>query len=108
MAALFEPVAEGVKVRLRVQPRASRNAITGVTENGDGDLVLRIAVTAVPEDGKANAAVVKLLAKAWKMAKGNFAVISGKTDRNKVLMVSGSTKDLVETLTQWTEQNIHD
>lgn len=56
---------------------------------GDAGIRLRVLVTAPPEDGKANAAVIKLLAKAWRLPKSAFVVIAGETDRNKVLFVAG-------------------
>lgn len=72
----------GAEIAVRVTPRASRNAI--VIENGD----LRVYVTTVPEDGKANAAVVKLLARALGVAKSRLALVRGSTSRDKVFRIS--------------------
>src|SRR5262245_19909874 len=51
----FSPVGDGIRVRLRVQPRARRNRVDGLVAETDGALALKVAVTAPPEDGKANA-----------------------------------------------------
>jgi len=68
----------GTEIALRVTPKASRNAIVAA-EDG-----LRAYVTVVPEDGKANAAVAKLLAKALGVAKTRLTLVRGQTARDKV------------------------
>ena len=95
----FEPAAGGVRVTVRVTPKASRNAVTGLADTAAGGRALKLSVTAVPEDGKANEAVVKLLAKLWKLPKSNIALVAGATDRNKILHVAGDPADLMRRLT---------
>lgn len=73
----------GTEIALRVTPKASRNAV----ELRDG--ALRVYVTCVPEDGKANAAVQKLLAKELGIAKSRLTLIRGHTARDKVFVVGG-------------------
>lgn len=68
----------GTEIACRVTPKASRNAITR-----EGDL-LRVYVTVVPEGGKANAAVIKLLAKALGVAKSRLVLLRGETSRDKL------------------------
>ncbi len=79
-------------------PKASRNAVTGLADTADGRKALKVAVTAVPEDGKANEAVIKLLAKLWHIPKSSIAVVAGLTDRNKILHVAGDPADLMRRL----------
>ncbi|WP_207455658.1 DUF167 domain-containing protein [Azospirillum sp. SYSU D00513] len=98
-AGPFEPVAGGVRVALRVTPRASRNAVAGLAETAAGGWALKVSVTAVPEDGKANEAVVKLLAKHWKLPRSSIALVAGATDRNKILQVAGDPAELMRRLT---------
>ncbi len=74
---------------MRVSPKASRDAIGGVVADAQGYGVLKIAVTAVPEKGNANAAVIKLLAKAWRLRKSDLHIVQGATDRNKTLLIAG-------------------
>ncbi|MDA5556424.1 DUF167 domain-containing protein [Shimia sp. MMG029] len=80
-SAIELPLASGTEIAVRVTPRASRNA---VVQEGDR---LRVYVTVVPEGGKANAAVVKLLAKALGIAKSRLTLVRGQTARDKVFRV---------------------
>lgn len=85
-------------------PRAGRNAIDGRGDDPDGGVFLRVAVTAAPDGGKANAAVVKLLAKAWGVAKSRISVASGAAARRKTLHVAGNSEDLLQALDAWWEK----
>ena len=71
---------------VRVQPRAKRNAIT---DERDG--VLRVSVAAAPVDGRANAALCKLIAKRAGVARGRVCVIRGERTREKVVRIEGMT-----------------
>ena len=81
MTDLSHLAQSGTEIAVRVTPRASRNAVLV-----DGDAI-RVSVTTVPEDGKANAAVVKLLAKALGIAKSRLVLVRGATSRDKVFRV---------------------
>jgi len=83
MSDLSHLSAPGTEIALRVTPKASRNRI--VMEEGQ----IRVYVTTVPEGGKANAAVVKLLAKALGVPKSRLELIRGQTARDKVFRVCG-------------------
>ena len=93
-ASPFAVVADGVRVSLRVTPKASRNTMGGLAERADGGVALKVSVTAAPEDGKANQAVIELLAKAWKTSKSSISVAAGAADRNKIVVVAGDPADL--------------
>jgi uncharacterized protein len=86
-------VEGGIRLRLKVQPKARRDCITGWTPDPDG-VALKLAVGAPPEDGKANAAVIALLAKALGVAKSAISVVSGATDRRKLVEIRGDEADL--------------
>lgn len=77
MTDLRHMAHEGAEFTLRVTPRARRNAVAL-----EGD-VIRVHVTAPPEDGKANAAVVQLLAKALGVAKTRLTLTRGASGRDK-------------------------
>jgi uncharacterized protein YggU (UPF0235/DUF167 family) len=79
----------GLSLFVRVTPNAGRDAIEGVEIRDDGSAVLRIRVKAVPDRGKANAAVIALLAKALGLAKTALSVTSGETGRLKTIAVAG-------------------
>jgi len=76
-----------------VQPRASR-AKLGPIHDGR----LKVAVTAPPVDGEANAAVIETLAKALGVAKGAVEVIAGASSRRKTVRVAGVDRAAVERL----------
>jgi len=85
-------------LRVRVTPNAGVDRIEGVEARDDGQTVLRLRVAAVPDKGKANAAVIALLADALKVPKSAIQVISGETARLKVLSISGDGPDLAALL----------
>lgn len=85
---------------VRVTPKASRDAIAGTMATPDG-LALKINVTAPADRGKANAAVIALLARAFGTAKSNITLIMGETDRRKVLRVSGDPAALTAIAQTW-------
>jgi len=97
----FEAVPEGLRVALKVTPKAARAGIAGVEADAAGRGVLKVRVTEAPEGGKANAAVVKLLAKAWKLPKGALRVTAGAKDRRKTLLVAGDPDELSARLGAW-------
>lgn len=82
-AELAHLAVPGAEIAVRVTPRAARN----VVEAGDGGL--RVHVTTVPEGGKANEAVRKLLAKALGVAKTRLVLVRGETARDKVFRIEG-------------------
>ncbi|HEY7961992.1 MAG TPA: DUF167 domain-containing protein [Solirubrobacteraceae bacterium] len=73
-----------IDLRVRVQPYAKRNAIV---DERDG--VLRVDITAAPVEGKANAALCKLIAKRAGIARGRVKIIRGERSREKVVRVEG-------------------
>jgi uncharacterized protein (TIGR00251 family) len=76
-----------------VQPRASR-AKLGPVHDGR----LKVAVTAPPVDGEANAAVIELLAKALGIARGAVEVVAGGSSRRKTIRVRGVARSTIEEL----------
>jgi len=88
-------------VAVRLTPRARADRILGIAADEAGKPILKAAVTAVPEDGKANAALVALLAKTWRLPKSALAVASGGASRNKSVMIAGDTDELMKHLTDW-------
>lgn len=77
----LETLTDGRNFAVRVTPKASRNLV-----KFEGD-VLRVYVTVVPEGGKANAAVIKLLSKALGVPKSRLELVRGATSRDKVFRV---------------------
>lgn len=78
MSELSHLAIPGAELAVRVTPKARRNAVILDVQG------LRVLVTAVPEKGKANEAVAKLLAKSLGVAKSRLKLIRGETSRDKV------------------------
>lgn len=97
----FRPVDGGVAVAVRLTPKSSANGIRGIGGDADGAAMVKAVVTAPPEDGKANAALLKLLAKTWKLPKTSLTIASGLTSRRKVVHIAGDPGGLCEMLEKW-------
>ncbi|VAW19115.1 hypothetical protein MNBD_ALPHA12-729 [hydrothermal vent metagenome] len=83
---------------LRVTPNAGRNEIVGTQMRDDGRAVLRIRVSAVPDKGKANKAVIALLAKNLHLPKSAFSIVSGQTARLKTISITGEREEIAARL----------
>jgi len=97
--AFLRRTGTGVTVELRAQPRARRTALA--CSGG----ALKAQVTAPAEDGRANAAVIDLLAATWKLPKSTFAVTRGATSRDKVLSIAGEPALLAARIMEWTRDS---
>jgi uncharacterized protein (TIGR00251 family) len=89
---MVKPTKDGLQINVRLTPKASRDAIQGWIWDAEGHPVLKVGVTAVPEKGKANEALIALLAKSWKLPKGGIVLVRGDTDRNKTLILLDLSK----------------
>lgn len=89
-----------VRLTVRLTPNGGRNAIEGTETNAAGEAYLKARVTTVPEKGKANKALVELLAKRLGIAKSALSVISGDTSRQKILRIEGDPEDLQKRLNE--------
>jgi uncharacterized protein (TIGR00251 family) len=78
-----------VRLAVRLTPRGGRDAIEGFTEDEAGRPLLKARVVAPPVEGEANAAVVRLLAKALRLPRSAVRIASGETARVKVLEIDG-------------------
>ena len=89
----------GIVVSVRLQPGAGANRIDGVEAMADGRRRLRVRVTAAPEKGKANKAMIKLLAKQWRRPASGLQVVGGLSSRDKQVAVAGEPAELMAHLT---------
>src|SRR5436189_6394377 len=88
MSVTIHPHTEGATLAVRAQPGGKKNGVKGERA---GSLV--IAVTAPPEDGRANDALVEMLKDWLGVKRSQVELISGKTNRNKVFLVRGATTE---------------
>jgi len=82
-----------VVLRVRVQPRASRNAIEGVHDGA-----LKVRLTAPPADGRANEACCRLLAEQLNIPLSAVRILAGERSRNKRVELRGVSADQVRKL----------
>ncbi len=88
----------GLTISVRLTPKSSRDALEAPEALSDGRMVLKARVRAVPEDGKANEALIKLVAKALGAPARSVSVESGATSRLKSLRVAGDGPALASAL----------
>jgi uncharacterized protein (TIGR00251 family) len=82
---------DSVTIRIKVHPRAKKNAITGLV----GDAV-KLSLTSPPVDGKANQACIEFFAELLNVSRRAVSIIAGQTGRAKVIQIAGVTLDRVE------------
>ncbi len=83
--------AEGLVLPVRAQPGARRNWVQG--EKGGA---LKVAVTAPPEDGRANQALVELLRDVLDLKRSQVELLSGQTSRDKKFLIRGLDRAQLE------------
>lgn len=87
-------VEDGLIVTVRATPRGGRDAIDGLVALGDGRQAVKVRVSVAAEDGKANAALARLLAKAGGIAPSRVALLSGASARTKNFKLTGDAGEL--------------
>lgn len=97
-ADAIEARAGGVRLRVRLTPRASRDALGALERLADGNEVMIAHVRALPSDGAANMALTRLVAECLGVARSKVDVVSGHTSRVKVLHVEGDGAGLAAAL----------
>jgi uncharacterized protein (TIGR00251 family) len=76
-----------MRFHIKVVPKSSRNRVAGWMDD-----VLKVCVTAAPERGKANAAVLEVLAEALAVPKERIRVVTGRTSPQKIIEIDGLTE----------------
>lgn len=80
---------------MRVRPGARREGLEGIATEADGTRRLKVSLAVAPEGGKANARLIALLAKRWKLPKGAFAITAGVRDRRKTMLIAGDAPTIL-------------
>ncbi|MDJ1157342.1 DUF167 family protein [Chelatococcus sp. SYSU_G07232] len=94
----WAPAGDGLMVVVRLTPRGGRDALEGLATLSDGRSVLKARVRAVPEDGAANTALERLLAKSLGVPPSAVAVVAGHTARVKSVQIDGDADALAAVL----------
>lgn len=90
----------GLRLAVRLSPRAARNGVDGVAADAEGRALLKIRLTAPPVDGAANAALVDFLAEGLALRKADIDIKSGHAGRTKILHLAGDSAMLGARLEQ--------
>ena len=88
----------GLAVSIRLTPKGGRDAIDGIEQRADGQCVLKARVRAAASEGRANAALVALLARAAGVPPRDVTLVSGATARVKRLTIAGHGPTLAAAL----------
>ena len=89
---MIRKTSEGIIVNLRISPNAKKNEIIK-----DGDII-KVKITALPIDGKANKALVEFFAKNFKIPKTSIEILKGETSKEKTILFKTMDEDKVNNL----------
>jgi len=92
--------AGGLRLRVRLQPGARAERVMGLVDEADGAKALKIAVTAPAEKGRANDALLRLLARLLRLPQSGFSLVLGASDRRKVVSIAGDPAALLPRLSE--------
>jgi uncharacterized protein (TIGR00251 family) len=94
----FAAAAGGVRLAIRLQPKSSAERIIGLAADAEGGVALKVAVTAPPEAGKANDALIRLVARLLDLPRRDVTLMLGASDRRKLLHLAGDPAALLPRL----------
>lgn len=101
MSQPFHVTPEGVRLAVRLTPRAGRDGVDGVALSPDGSAHLKLRLAAAPVEGAANAALIAFLAKALDLRKSDITLVAGEKARLKRLAITGDGPELARRLAAW-------
>ena len=87
----LQPTSDGLIIPVHAQPGARKNGVTGVHAGR-----LKVAVTQAPEKGKANQALIKLLAELLEIKRSQIALLAGETSQRKKFLIAGVDRVTLE------------
>lgn len=80
------PPTIGTIIPIHAYPKSPKNVVEGWVADASGQQWLKLRITAPPEDGKANRAVLALLSKTWNVPVSSLSIVSGETSRYKRIL----------------------
>jgi uncharacterized protein (TIGR00251 family) len=92
------PTRDGLRVAIRLMPRARADRLVGIVAAAEGEHAIKASVTAPPQGGRANVALLQLLARAWGLRRGELSIVAGAASRNKTVHVAGDPPHLLARL----------
>lgn len=100
----YSRTSDGVRLSVRLTPRANRNALEGVVRDAEGRALLQLRLKAPPVEGAANTALITFLAAELELRKRDIELVSGMKSRVKTVQLSGESAELARRLDRWIEQ----
>ena len=97
----YAAVDGGVRLALRLTPRASKNGVEGIVADANGRPLLKLRLVAPPVEGAANEALITFLAKTLSLRKADITIRSGETSRIKILHLAGDSSAILQKLDAW-------
>jgi len=97
----FRAGGAGIRIAVRLSPGGAADRIQGLQQAPDGTTLLKVSVTAAAESGRANRALLELLAKAWHVPKSSLSLVAGARDRRKLVELVGEPARLLPLLRAW-------
>jgi uncharacterized protein (TIGR00251 family) len=88
----------GLRIAVRLSPRAAADRVIGIADTAGGGAVLKVAVSAPAQDGRANEALLRLLARSWAVPRRDLTIVAGTTSRNKEVAITGDGAALLAQL----------
>jgi uncharacterized protein (TIGR00251 family) len=86
---MIKPTKDGIQIKVRATPRSAKDCVEGL----EGDYI-KVRLRAIPEKGKANESIIKILADFFDLAPSKISIISGQTSRIKTVDIT--TDDIHE------------
>jgi uncharacterized protein (TIGR00251 family) len=99
--ACWAETPDGVDLFVRVSPNARSEGCDGIFVDASGRARLKLRLRAVPEDGRANKALIAMVAEAMGRPRADVTILSGAASRLKTLRIAGPGADLVARLQGW-------
>ena len=87
-----------MRLTIRLTPKGGRDAVEGWIAGADGAKLLKVRVAALPEAGKANKALIALIAETFGVSRSAVTIASGETARLKLIDIAGNAKAIAEKL----------
>jgi len=80
-------------IKFKIIPNSSRNSIVGIIEENEVKYI-KVKIIAVPEDSKANKALIKFLSKEFKISQSCISILSGLHSRKKIIQIDKTSNEL--------------
>jgi len=95
MALPYSAAWSGVNLAVRITPKAAASRVIGLGDEAGGGSALKLAIHAPPENGKANADLIALLADLFDLPKRDVSLAAGASSRRKLVHIAGDSARLL-------------